>query len=64
MRRFPLAARRGAAALALAAAFAAGFIRSTWGSYTSAFLIAGLFGLLAALLLAISARRPIAVQST
>lgn len=46
------------------AAFGAGFIRSAWGSYTSAFLIAGLFGLLAALLLAISARRPFAVQRT
>lgn len=38
------------------AAFGAGFIREEAGSYTLAFIIAGLFGVLAAMALAISAR--------
>lgn len=43
------------------AAFGAGFIRAEWGSYTMAFLIAGLFGVLAAAAMAISVRPRMAV---
>jgi predicted MFS family arabinose efflux permease len=46
------------------AAFGAGFIRSASGTYTSAFLIAGLFGVLAAVVLAMSVSRPARFQST
>ena len=46
------------------AAFGAGLIREEAGSYTMAFLIAGLFGVLAAMALAISARpSKIAIQT-
>ena len=45
-------------------AFGAGLIREEAGSYTMAFLIAGLFGVLAAMGLAISARpSKIAIQT-
>jgi len=43
---------------AATAAFGAGLIRSVTGTYAPAFLIAGLFGLLASLLIVTMARRP------
>lgn len=49
---------------AATAAFGAGFIRSASGSYTPAFVVAGLFGVLAAFALAISLRQPLIAQST
>jgi len=45
------------------AAFGAGLIRSETGSYTGAFLAAGLFGMLAAAALAMAARPRIAARA-